>query len=157
MSARSKARAAAGALAVAQPEIGIPVELAMKLMDQVRPEAGTPAAPPSVNVDVGGPESSRVVVIPPRDREPWVKFGKDKVRVLERKGVTIVIPERAPGLTFQEFLEAAAIAGVGAGAWEIYELVHGDSPLSALQKWVSSVGSGQPSTKQHNRKLLGLP
>jgi hypothetical protein len=99
---------------VAVPELAVPLELVLSAMSRGRPEPG-PASP------------SGAVLVPPSERTHLLTYGKDKVRVVERKGVKLVLVERAPHVSALEVVAAAAIAGV---AYEYTK--HGGSVLPGV-------------------------
>lgn len=76
-------------------------------------------------------ESEQLAVIQPPEREPLIKLGRDRIRVVTRKGVRIVDVKRAPGVTGAELLGLILIGGA---TYEAYQLA----------KSASSAGGSAP-------------
>jgi hypothetical protein len=125
-----------GALEAAVPELGLPIELATQLFDRTR-------ASEKQKIEV----SDRVVVIPPQQHVPLLETRRARVRVIERKGVTIVIPEPAKGLTAKELIAAIAIAGIGVAGYvaaEDIERWEKSRPKAGSANWWLSGGPLNP-------------
>jgi hypothetical protein len=131
----SRAKTAA-AVEAAIPEIGITSELAQRLLSRTRTSE-------KQKIEV----SNRVVVIPPQEHVPLLETRRARVRVIERKGVTIVIPEPAKGLTAKELIAAIAIAGIGVAGYvaaEDIERWEKSRPKAGSANWWLSGGPLNP-------------
>ncbi len=132
---RSKARSPAKRIAeLAVPELAVP----LAALSSARKRRS--AAP----LDVSG--SPNVVMIPPRERRPLIQFGRDKVRITTRKGVTFVQVERAHHLGI---LEAVLFLVVGTAAAAEAEGI-------ASGRTKSGVSWRGPYTSTTEGKALGL-
>jgi hypothetical protein len=109
----SKKAAALAAAELAVPEAVIPLAMVKRALE-------ARAAPPMQS-------SEGVVLVPP---PPHFLFTtrKQRVRVIERKGVKLVIVEPAHGVSATELFALMASAGIAVGAWEVYE-------------WLKSIGA----------------
>jgi len=99
----SKAELAAGAATAIAPELVFPAELAKAIAATRTRRKLDPAT---------------TVVIPPRESEPFFKFGKDRVRIRQRKGVRYVTVDRAKGMSVAETLLAAVVVAGGVAVYE---------------------------------------
>jgi len=84
-----KALAQAVATAAA-PELAVPLELVRRVLSEVRPS-------PAQSTE------GAVVLVPPADRLVW-ETAKQKIHVIERNGVKLVMVDRAKGLTAKELV-----------------------------------------------------
>ena len=115
MSAKTAAIETAGVTVA--PELVVPLELAKALSAMRTRRKLTPES---------------TVVIPPREVEPFLRFGKDRIRVRQRKGLRMVTVERAKGMTAGEVLLTIVVAGLAAGAYVAYRDVEG------FEGWLTS-------------------
>lgn len=90
---------------------------------------------------------SAPVVIPPPGKEPIVHWGKEKIRVQVKQGVTIVTVKRAHGLS------AAELIALGAGLILAYSFrgVLGSNLSSDLSSVEAHLGV------QNQTNILGIP
>lgn len=102
----TKAELATGALAVGAPEIAIPLQLLQGLRQK--------KAPSEMATHPG-----EVVVVPAPEHPPFIILKKQRVRVLTRKGIRIVVVEPAKGLSIPEVLGIVVVGGIAYAAYSL--------------------------------------
>jgi hypothetical protein len=92
--------------------------------------SSAPAPPSKVQVISSGERP--VILVPPTEKAPFLQAGRDRIRVVEKKGVRIITVDRARAITGAEAVGLAALGALIIGAYAA------DKEAKALAKQESS-------------------